>query len=71
MPLCRNLKIWVTFYERLQELCHLNPLKQKKNNMTSSKTKTLGFLKINLQKMKQNVTHMSDMSLEFFQSKGS
>lgn len=32
VPLSRNLKIWVTLYVRLQELCHLNRLKTREEN---------------------------------------
>ena len=35
VSLSRNLKIRVTPYVRLQELCHLNPLKRKKKNVYS------------------------------------
>lgn len=30
VPLSRNLKMWLTLYFRLKELCHLNSLFKKK-----------------------------------------
>lgn len=33
VPLCRNLKIWVTPYVRLKELRHLIPLQRRRSRV--------------------------------------
>lgn len=55
MPLSRNLKVWVTPYVSLQQLCHLNPLK------TTQKHIPLKFWKIKVNKMFKILLHINTL----------